>query len=44
MATNRNIILMVKRNQMAMLYSTYNSVMLSDNYSGITLRNISSST
>ena len=35
---------MFKRNEVCMLYSSYNSIMLFDNYSGITLRNTNLST
>ena len=35
MATNRNIIYMLKRTKLRMLYSSYNNVMLFDDYSGI---------
>ena len=44
MATNRNIIYMLKRNEVCYIAVTYNSVMLFDNYSGITLRNTNLST
>ena len=39
MATNRNIVYMLTRIKVCCTALTYNSVMLFDNYSGITLRN-----